>query len=165
MHVSVNVAAATAILVACIAVTDALSVTNTVNETVPALVGDPVTTPVDEFIPNPAGSAPTLTEYTYGGVPPPAVQLPLYATPTCAAGRLHANVSCAAATAILVACIAVADALSVTRTVNEIVPAVVGEPVTAPVDELIVPNPAGSAPTLIEYVYGGVPPAAVQPPV
>jgi hypothetical protein len=41
------------------------------------------------------------------------------------------------------------DPLSVTLTVNELVPAAVGEPVVAPVDEFRL-RPAGSAPELIE---------------
>ena len=59
-----------------------LSVTLTVNESVPAEVGVPETAPVDEFMLKPAGSTPALIEYKSGGVPPLAAQAPLYSAPT-----------------------------------------------------------------------------------
>jgi len=60
--VIVKPAAPTTMLVACVAVCagDPLSVTFAVNETVPAVVGVPVTAPVVALIVNPAGSAPTV---------------------------------------------------------------------------------------------------------
>ena len=48
---------------------------------------------------------------------------------------------------------------STTWVVKEKSPAVVGVPVIAPVEELIV-RPGGSDPAVIEKVYGGTPPAA-----
>jgi hypothetical protein len=81
------------------------------------------------------------------------VQLPEYATPTLApAGKLHASVNNGGATVKLAnACNAVPapGALSVTFTVNEKAPAVLGVPVIAPV-EVFKFKPPGSAPALIE---------------
>jgi hypothetical protein len=82
------------------------------------------------------------------------VQLPEYATPTCAVGgKLQANVNVGGATVkLLIACVAVCgvDPPSVTFTVKEVVPTVFGVPVIAPV-EVFRFKPAGKAPTLIEY--------------
>jgi hypothetical protein len=63
-------AAATAILNAFVPVLFAASVTCTVNETVPAVVGVPEITPVVATRLNPAGSAPALRLQLYGVVPP-----------------------------------------------------------------------------------------------
>jgi hypothetical protein len=49
---------------------------------------------------------------------------------------------------------------SVTFTVNEAVPAVVGVPLTTP--PLLSVNPVGNAPALIDQLYGLVPPLAVK---
>ena len=46
---------------------------------VPAVVGVPEITPVEELIDSPAGSVPTVTENVYGGVPPVACTVALYA--------------------------------------------------------------------------------------
>ena len=59
-------AAATAMLNAFVAVLFAASVTFTVNDTVPAVVGVPEITPVDETKLNPAGSVPALTTPAVG---------------------------------------------------------------------------------------------------
>jgi hypothetical protein len=63
------------------------------------------------------------------------------------------------------ACVALCagDPLSATFTVNENVPTADGVPVIAPVEEFNA-IPPGSAPALMEYVYGGVPDPAVQLP-
>jgi hypothetical protein len=53
-----------------VAVLFAASVTFTVNETVPAVVGVPEITPVDATRLNPAGNVPALTVQVYGVVPP-----------------------------------------------------------------------------------------------
>ena len=50
---------------------------------------------------------------------------------------------------------------STTWAVKLNVPAVVGVPVMAPVDELSV-KPAGNEPVMIENVYGGTPPVATS---
>jgi Asp/Glu/hydantoin racemase len=134
----------------------------TLNDVVVAAVGVPLIAPVVALIDIHAG-APT-SEYVYGVVPPPAVQLaPVYATFTCAvAGNVQFNVSVAGATTKLVtAKVAVCgvDALSVTFTLKDVVVAVVGVPLIAPVVALI--DIQEGAPTS-EYIYGVVPPAAVQ---
>jgi hypothetical protein len=156
LHVKVKTAGATVKLPnACVAVCGvaSLSVTFTVNDVAPAVLGVPVMAPVDGFKFNPPGSAPTLIEYVYAGVPPAAVQLPVYTTFTRApAGKLQVNVKMAGATAKLaIARVAVCAGapLSVTFTVNDVVPAVLGIPVMAPVDGFKF-NPAGNAPALIE---------------
>ena len=63
------------------------------------------------------------------------------------------------------ACVALCagDPLSANFTVNENVPTADGVPVIAPVEEFNA-IPPGSAPALMEYVYGGVPDPAVQLP-
>jgi hypothetical protein len=77
----------------------------------------------------------------------------LYVTPTCAVGgKLQVNVNVGGATVkLLTACVAVCGVASpsVTFTVNDVVPAVLGVPVIAPV-EVFKFNPPGNAPALIE---------------
>src|ERR1041385_6297199 len=58
------------------------SVTLTVKENVPAVVGVPVIAAVVGFNVRPGGSEPVATEYVYGAVPPLTVIWPLYAVPT-----------------------------------------------------------------------------------
>jgi hypothetical protein len=57
-------------LKAFVAVLFAASVTFTVNNTVPAVVGVPEITPVEATRLNPAGNVPVLTLQVYGVVPP-----------------------------------------------------------------------------------------------
>jgi hypothetical protein len=60
----------------------ALSFTVTVNEYVPAAVGVPPITPLEEFNVSPGANAPLLTvQLRYGGVPPLALNACEYATP------------------------------------------------------------------------------------
>jgi len=63
-------AAATVMLNAFVAVLFSESLTCTVNEAVPAVVGVPEMTPVDAARLSPAGKAPALTLQLYGVVPP-----------------------------------------------------------------------------------------------
>ena len=56
------------------------------------------------------------------------------------------------------AAVAVADALSVTRTVKLLDPAAVGVPASVPPAAIL--NPAGSEPLARAQVYGGDPPVA-----
>ena len=130
-----------------------LSATLTVKDVAPAVFGVPVIAPVEAFKFNPPDNAPTLIEYAYGVVPPLAVQVPEYPTPTCApAGKLQANVNVGGATVkLLIACVAACTGvpLSVALTVNDVVPDVFGVPVIAPVDVFKL-NPPGNTPTLIE---------------
>jgi hypothetical protein len=76
-------------------------------------------------------------------------------------GVVHSSV--AAATVTLYARLPVLPLASVAVTVNALVAAVVGVPVTAPpLDKL---NPAGNVPLVTAYVYGPVPPVAATVPV
>jgi len=60
-----------------------LSLTVTLNEELPAVVGVPPITPVEAFRDKPAGSEPLATvQLPYGGVPPAAASVCEYATPT-----------------------------------------------------------------------------------
>ena len=145
-----------------VAVLFAASVTCTVNDTVPAVVGVPEITPVDEARLNPAGKAPALIDQLYGVVPPLACSVVEYAVPAVPPGSdvvVIVGGCAAAATAMLNAFVAVLFAASVTCTVNDTVPAVVGVPEITPVDEARL-NPAGKAPALIDQLYGVVPPLA-----
>jgi hypothetical protein len=64
------------------------------------------------------------------------------------------------ATTMLSGCVAVPAFASLTCTVKLEVPAVVGVPVIAPA--VLRLNPAGRAPTVVDQVYGVVPPVAVS---
>ena len=155
-------AAATAILKAFVPVLFAASVTCTVNETVPDVVGVPEITPVDATRLNPVGSVPALTLQLYGVVPPLACSVAEYAVPTVPPGSdvvVTVGDCGAAATAILNALVAVLFAASFTCTVNDTVPDVVGVPEITPVDAARL-NPIGNEPELIDQVYGVVPPLA-----
>src|SRR4029077_11302824 len=141
-------AAATAILKAFVPVLFAASFTCTVNDAVPAVVGVPEITPVDATRLNPAGNVPALTLQLYGVVPPLACSVVEYAVPAVPPGNdvvVTVGGCTAAATAILKAFVPVLFAASVTCTVNDAVPAVVGVPEITPVDARL--NPAGSVPT------------------
>ena len=138
--------------------TDALSVTFTVKLLVPAALGVPV---IDEpFRLNPGGSDPLAIDHVYGAVPPLAASVAEYAVPTVAAPRDDV-VICSVEGLIVIesAAVADADALSVTFTVNVLVPTALGIP------EIVEPvrvSPAGSDPPAIDHVYGGVPPFALN---
>jgi hypothetical protein len=143
-------AAATAMLNAFVPVLLAASVTCTVNDTVPAVVGVPEITPVDATRLNPAGNVPALTLQLYGVVPPLACNVVEYAAPVVPPGSdvVMTEGDCAAApTAMLKAFVPVLLAASVTCTVNDAVPEVVGVPEITPVDATRV-RPAGSVPAL-----------------
>ena len=62
-------------------VEEAPPVTSTVKLDVPAVVGVPLKTPAALRV-NPAGGVPTVTAQLYGGVPPVAANVWLYAVPT-----------------------------------------------------------------------------------
>ncbi len=70
-----------------VAVPPSLSVTVTVNEDVPVVVGVPLMTPVDGARVRPGGSVPVLSAHVYGFVPPEAARVWEYATPTSPPGR------------------------------------------------------------------------------
>jgi hypothetical protein len=95
----------------------ALSLTFRLNVYVPVVVGVPVMAPLDALMLSQLGELP-LTEYLYGGVPPAALQLPVYATPTSAvSGTLHVNVT-EETTKFVTAWVAVCALLSLTFKLN-----------------------------------------------
>ncbi len=69
----------------------------------------------------------------------------------------------AASTLRLSTCVAVFAELSATFTVKPLTPTAVGVPVIAPLDPPML-NPGGNVPEPLnmEYVYGGLPPLAMQ---
>jgi len=75
---------ATAMLNAFVPVLFAASVTCTVNDTVPAVIGVPEITPVEAARVSPAGRVPALTVQLYGVVPPVACSVVEYAVPVVA---------------------------------------------------------------------------------
>jgi hypothetical protein len=155
-------AAATAMLNTFVPVLFAASVTCTVNDTVPAVVGVPEISPVDAARLNPAGNVPALTLQLYGVVPPLACSVPEYAVPTVPPVSdvvVTVGGCAAAATAILNTFVPVLFTASVTCTVNDTVPAAVGVPEISPVDAARL-NPAGNVPALTLQLYGVVPPLA-----
>ena len=126
---------------------------------VPLVVGVPLIMPVERVSVSPAGSEPDVTLHVYGVVPPVAFSVCEYDEPTVPPTSdvlLTARVF-VAPTMIVIGHSTQDELLSVTRTVNVAVPAVVGVPVIAPVVGLIV-RPAGSAPEVTVHVYGVVPP-------
>ena len=105
-QLSVSAAGATTKFVTgCVCVTEALSVTFKVKEKLPVAVGVPVIAPVVGFTLNHPGAP--AAEYVYGEIPPEAVQLPEYPTPTCAeSGALHvSNNGAGATTKFVTACV------------------------------------------------------------
>jgi len=155
-----------------VAVSTGLLVSVTVNFNAVALtavVGVPViviVAVVEGLRVSPAGSVP-LNAHVYGAVPPVAVNVALYATPTCPLGSVvvGAIVIFAAATTVSVSvatklCGVVLE--SVTRIVIRSMLAVcVGVPLNEPVVGFSV-RPVGSAPLATAQVYGAAPPVAVS---
>ena len=125
-------------LVALVVVWPLASVSLTVKENVPVAVGVPLITPEADRL-SPVGRLPLLTENVYGrGAAGRAQRV---ACRPCWSSRpaVSAKVSDGAGTIVIdVASVALSPALSVTLTVKEYVPAVVGVPESVPVDELIV---------------------------
>jgi hypothetical protein len=75
-----------------VAVLLALSVASTVKLETPTVVGVPEITPVLVPSDNPAGKLPAVTPHVYGGVPPTAVKLVEYGTPTVPFGKHPATI-------------------------------------------------------------------------
>src|ERR1700691_2173176 len=95
-------------------------------------------------------------------MPPLAARAEAYGTPSCAVLREQASVTGAGAMVMP----QLLDAISVpiestTVAVNGKVPGVVGTPAMAPVED-VKNSPGGSAPEVMEKVYGGTPPLAVS---
>ena len=132
------------------------SVTVAFTVDVAAVVGVPETTPVPAPIDSPAGRP--VADHVYGDAPPGALIVRLAGWPIvacCVAGVTTDN---AVATFQLYArgALGIFAAL-VATTFTENVPAALGVPVTAPVDELIV-NPVGRP--VADHTYGVLPPVA-----
>ena len=111
---------------------------------------------------SPTGKEPALIDQLYGVVPPLACSVVEYAVPAVPLGGdavVTVGGCAAAATAMLNAFVPVLFAASVTCTVNDAVPAVVGVPEITPVPATRL-NPAGSVPALRLQLYGVVPPLA-----
>jgi len=123
-------------------------------ETVPAVVGVPLITPVLLFIVNPAGKP--VADHIYGVVPPVAATVALYRTFATPAGRemlVIASLGLIVMERLAIAlCWGVPASFTVMLAV--LVPAVVGVPLITPVLLFIV-NPAGKP--VADQVYGFVP--------
>jgi hypothetical protein len=135
------------------------SVTVTVKFEVP---GVPLGVP--EMIPlllsvKPAGRLPPVTAQLYGGTPPVASSIWLYAVPSDPPGNVVVAIvnAGAAVTVIVIALLAELPASSVTSKVINALPAPVGVPVIAPV-LLLKLKPKGSVPEVIVHRKGLVPP-------
>jgi hypothetical protein len=140
-------------------------VTWTVKLEFAAVVAVPVIAPVEAFRLRPVGSAPAVMDQVYGVLPPVAVNVDEYATPTVASGGVCAGIESwpdCPPTVMLVAKLAVCAGFEESETcnVNAEFPFAVGVPVIAPVDALS-ERPAGRLPVEIDQVYGRMPPVAV----
>jgi hypothetical protein len=129
---------------------------------VPAAVGVPLTTPVEEARDNPAGRLPERTDQLYGVAPPVATIVWLYATPTVPLGRVVVVITRLAGMTIESAWSSVSGVpwLSVTRTVKFDVPAVVGVPLITPPE--LRDSPDGRLPESSDQLYGVTPPVAAS---
>ena len=128
------------------------SVTFTVNEELPAVVGVPLICP-ELLSVRPAGKLPELSDQLYGVVPPLAASEDEYAVFVTPPGNEEvAMCTGAAVIAILRFAVALcaAELASLTATVNDDVPAVVGVPLICPA--LLSVSPAGSEPELTDQV-------------
>ena len=158
-------AAATAMLSPLVPVLFAASVTCTVNNVVPAVVGVPESTPVDAARLNPAGSVPALTLQLYGVVPLLACSAAEYAVPVVPPGSdavVTVGDCPVATTSILRFAVAVAgrELESFTCTVKAEAPVCVGVPKSIPEPEMAMPT--GKLPFVIDQLYGAVPPVAAK---
>ena len=142
---------------------DPESVTVTVNEADPAAVGVPERTPA-VLSAKPAGSVPEVTSQVSAPVPPVATRIRLYAVPTVPGVRGDVVVICnlgglmTRVAARLAVC--AGEPESVTDTVNELLPAVVGVPDKTP--PLLNVSPAGRVPEVVLQVSAPVPPVAAR---
>ena len=134
---------------AAVVVAEALSVTRTVKLLDPALPGVPEIVPPAAKL-NPAGSDPLATDHEYGGDPPEAPSPCEYATPTVPAGSDDVVIPNAGGLIVSdSAAVVVAEALSVTRTVKLLDPALPGVPEIVPPAARL--NPAGSDPLATDH--------------
>jgi len=142
---------------------DPESVTVTVNEVVPAAVGVPESTPAVLSV-RPAGSVPVVTAQVSAPVPPVATSVKLYAVPTVPGGRGEVvvifNIGGAITNVAAKVAVCAGEPESVTDTVNELLPAVVGVPYKTP--PLLSVSPAGRVPEVVLQVSAPVPPVAAS---
>lgn len=130
------------------------SVTLTVNEYVPAVVGVPLIWP-ELLNVNPAGKLPELIDQLYGVVPPLAASVAEYEVLATPPGSEDV-VICTGVIPAVIAMLRFAVAFcageleSLTATVNAEVPAVVGVPLICPA--LLSVKPAGREPALTDQV-------------
>ena len=101
MGESVSVGALTAPVYACDPVRPWLSVAVTVKLKPPAAVGVPLMLPALDSV-NPAGRLPPVTANVYGPMPPLAVRMSAYDTPTAGDGRMLGEIAIAGATTVSV---------------------------------------------------------------
>ena len=141
-----------------VALTPALSATSTENPKRPLLDAVPLMVPAVLRV-SPGGRAPEMRDHEYGGDPPDAASAWEYATPTVPAGSDAVVIPKAGGLMVIdKPAVAVADALSVTRTVKLLVPAAPGVPDMVPPAARL--NPAGNVPLATVHEYGGDPPVA-----
>jgi hypothetical protein len=139
----------------------ALSVAPIVKLNVPAVLGVPVSIPLEKRL-SPAGKEPAKSDQVYGGVPPVAVRGCEYIVPVIPDGSGEVVVIVGGIVVLrLKAFSAIRWPVSVTRIVKLNEPSAVGVPVSPPPDERL--NPCGKEdPGASDQVYGGVPPVAVK---
>ena len=143
-----------------VAVDDALSVALKVKLDAPGVVGVPSICPRCGSRLRLAGNCPLASDHEYGGVPPVAFSEAEYVWPTVPLLAGQAPIDTPAIMISDKLAVAEADALSVTFTLNGVVPAALGTPKIAPPalnDKL-----CGSDPAAIDQLYGGVPPTACK---
>src|SRR5260370_4878394 len=121
-----------------------------------AVVGVPVMAPVAVFSDNPVGNVPLVSDQVYGVLPPDAVSVAEYATPTCPFGSdVLVMVSVAAVvvsvSAAVAFCAGVLESLTLKLSAAPDT-AVVGVPVMAPVAAFS-DNPAGTVPRVRDQAY------------
>ena len=153
----------TVILRLLVVVPATLSVTRTVNVLTPVVVGVPeITPPLDKV--RPAGRLPLASDQVYGGVPPCALTVTEYATPSVAAGSGEVVVIVSAGTIVRLNCpltdCGVGEQLSVAVTVMLNVPFAEGVPVSNPPELRLIP--VGSDPDVTAHVIGAMPPVEVN---
>ena len=150
-----------------VAVVATESATRTVKVEVPATVGVPAITPVPAVKVSPVGRVPTVTVHEpYGGVPPDAESVTLYAVLMVALGSIGGVVICNGTVAGLIvkANVLVAvcgfEQASVTRIWGLNEPDVEGVPATSPAPDRV--TPVGSEPPTNDHVLVPVPPALIS---
>jgi hypothetical protein len=137
-------------------------VTLRVKEEVPVVVGLPLICPA-LFKLRPAGKEPALTAQVYGLVPPLADKVAEYAVPVWPFGNedvLICRVPPVTVMLRLTVALCAGELESLTLTVNEEFPTLVGVPVISP--PLLRLRPVGKDPDDIDQVRGAVPPEAVN---